>query len=176
LARIPYADLTRSSDEVRSLAEQVKQERNGRLLNLFKMMLHSPAVTAGYLRLGTAVRYQASLDGRSRELAICKVAQLTGSQYEWQQHAPLARREGVSEAQLASFDSWRDSGKFNPREQAILAYAEEMTDRIKVADATFNTLHEHFDDQEIVELTMTIAFYNQVARFLVALQIDLEES
>jgi alkylhydroperoxidase family enzyme len=174
VARLGYADPASGAAELSALVERIKRERGGRLLNLYRMLLHSPTVTEGYLGLGTAVRYRARLDGRSRELAICEVARLTGSAYEWRQHAPLARREGIDQAQLDALPDWADRADFDARDRAVLAYADRMTDQIQVDDATFEQVRAHFDDQEIVELTATIAFYNLVARFLIALRVDLE--
>jgi alkylhydroperoxidase family enzyme len=49
-----------------------------------------------------------------------------------------------------------------------------MTLHVKVADATFSALCQHFDTTQIVELTSAIATYNMVARFLVALGVSPE--
>lgn len=174
MARLPYIDPAAAPAELRPLIEQIERERGGRVLNLYRMLLHSPPIAAGWLKMGTAVRYQAKLDGRIRELAICAVARLNGAAYEYHHHAPLARREGVSEAQLTALLDWRASDLFDDRERAALAYTEAMTRQIEVPDDTFATVREHFDEQETVELTATIAFYNLVSRFLVALRIDID--
>jgi alkylhydroperoxidase family enzyme len=47
-----------------------------------------------------------------------------------------------------------------------------MTRGIRVPDPIFTEVRRHFDDREVVELTATIAGYNLVSRFLVAMQID----
>jgi alkylhydroperoxidase family enzyme len=168
MARVAYGD----PDKAPELVAQIRNERTGRLSNLYRLLLNSPAVAAGWLQLGTAIRYQSKLDGPSRELAICLVARLTGAEYEWRSHEPLARAEGVAGEKLASLEEWRESDHFDPRERAILAYAEQMTNNIEVDDSTFSAVRAHFDDQEIVELTATVAFYNLVSRFLVALEVD----
>jgi alkylhydroperoxidase family enzyme len=49
-----------------------------------------------------------------------------------------------------------------------------MTLDVKVSDALFARLREHFDNTELVELTSAIATYNMVARFLVALGVTPE--
>ena len=174
MARLRYVEPTDESDELEALAAQILSERGGQLPNLYKMLLHSPPVAAGWLHFGTAVRSQAKLDGRIRELAICKVARLTRAEYERLHHEPIARREGITEQQLAGLDAWREGDLFDTRDRAVLAYAEQMTERVQVDDAVFAAVREHFDDREIVELTATIAFYNLVSRFLVAMQIDME--
>ena len=174
MARLEYADLSASSG-AREVAERIQRERGGSLHNLFRMLLNSPAVAAGYVGLGTAIRYQSSLPGRLRELAICEVARLTGSEYEWYHHAPVARREGLTEEQLGALPDWRTASCFDARDQAVLAYADQMTTQIRIDDPTFDALRGFFNTQEIVELTATIGNYNLVARFLIALQVDLDE-
>jgi alkylhydroperoxidase family enzyme len=54
----------------------------------------------------------------------------------------------------------------------VLAYTDVMTRGIRVPDAIFAGVRRHFDDRETVELTATIAGYNLVSRFLVAMQLE----
>lgn len=46
-----------------------------------------------------------------------------------------------------------------------------MTKEIRVPEELFAEVHKHFDAQELVELTATIAGYNLVSRFLEAMQL-----
>jgi AhpD family alkylhydroperoxidase len=173
MARLPYAEET-SSQEVRQLAEAIRAERGGRMLNLYRMLLNSPPVAAGWLKLFTAIRQQTTLPAAQRELAILRVAVVNGAQYEYQAHLPFALKEGVSEAQLAALDQWQNSDVFGPAQRALLAYADAMTRKIHVSAPVFDALRAHFDDRQIVELTATVGGYNLVSRFLEALEIDPE--
>jgi alkylhydroperoxidase family enzyme len=49
-----------------------------------------------------------------------------------------------------------------------------MTRDVEVPDAVFSELKPHFDDSQIVELTVLIATYNMHTRVLRALEVDLE--
>jgi predicted dithiol-disulfide oxidoreductase (DUF899 family) len=60
-------------------------------------------------------------------------------------------------------------------EQLVVQYAAQMTLDVKVSDAVFQALRQHFDTTELVELTSAIATYNMVERFLVALGVSPEE-
>lgn len=54
----------------------------------------------------------------------------------------------------------------------MLAYTDAMTLDVRVPDAVFGKLKEAgFSDKEVVEITATIAAYNCVSRFLVALDV-----
>ena len=53
-----------------------------------------------------------------------------------------------------------------------MLYADEMTRHVKVDDKTFQRLRTvGFNEQEVVEITATVASYNMVSRFLVALDV-----
>ena len=176
MARIEYGVAEDGGDaSMAPLVERIVAER-GSLLNLYRMLLNSPPVAEGWLAIGTAVRHRSSLDGRARELAICRVGQLNGATYEWEHHVPIARREGISDAQIAALATWPSSDLFDSRERAILAYADAMTRDVAVPDETFDAVRAHLDRRQLVELTTTIAFYNMVSRVLVALGVDLETS
>ena len=54
---------------------------------------------------------------------------------------------------------------------AVVHYTDAMTKDVQVPDEIFAKLKRWFGEQEIVEITATIAAYNCVSRFLVALNI-----
>jgi AhpD family alkylhydroperoxidase len=168
MARIPYADPDRP--EVQALAERIKAER-GSVLHLYRMLLHSPAVAEGWLAYLTAIRHRSALPGAIRELVIMRVAVLNGAPYEADQHAPIALREGVTQAKLDSLADWANSDLFDARERAVLAYTDAMTRQIQVLDEVFSAVRAAFDDKLLVELTATVAAYNMVSRFLEALEV-----
>jgi alkylhydroperoxidase family enzyme len=175
MARVRYVRPEDGGDSsLEPLVARIKEQRSGRLINLYRTLLNSPPVADGWLHIGTAVRYQAQLDGQSRELAICRVGQLNGADYEWTHHVPIALREGISQQQIDALAEWQSSDRFDERERAVLAYTDAMTREIVVPDDRFEPLRAHFDEREIVELTATIAFYNMVSRFLVALGVEDE--
>jgi alkylhydroperoxidase family enzyme len=169
MARIPYPDIDRP--DIAPLAARIKAERGGKMLNLYRMLLHSPPVAEGWLTFLTAIRQKLGLAARIRELVIMRVAVLNAAEYEFQAHLPFARAEGVSEAQLEGLRTGRYE-LFDERERAALAYAEAMTRTIRVPDKVFAAVRHHFDDRETVELTATIGVYNLVSRFLEAVQLD----
>src|SRR5689334_5408055 len=106
MANIPYADL--SDPAVRPLVDRITAERGG-VLHLYQMLLHAPPVAEGWLTYLTAIRQKSTLPGALRELVIMRVAILNGAPYEADQHAPIAIREGMTQAQLDDLPAWQDS-------------------------------------------------------------------
>ena len=172
MARIPYAD--EKDPEIAALADQIRKERCGRVLNLYRMLLNSPPVASGWLNLLTAIRQKAILPGKFRELAILRIAIINGADYEYRAHIPFALKEGASQAQVDALKDWTRSDRFDETERAVLAYTDAMTKDVQVSDKVFDAVSKHFNPREMTELTATIAAYNLVSRFLEALKVDTE--
>jgi len=170
MARIPYPDTDRP--DLAPLVERIKAERGGRLLNLYRMLLHSPPIASGWLALFTAIRQQSTLAGRLRELVILRIAVLNGAEYEFKAHVPFALQEGFTPAQIDALKAGRAPEDLTEVDEAVLVYAEAMTRTVRVSDPVFAAVRKHLGDRELVELTATIAGYNLVSRVLEALKID----
>jgi len=168
MANIPYANL--SDPAVQPLVERITAER-GNVLHLYQMLLHAPPVAEGWLTYLTAIRQKSTLPGALRELVIMRVAILNGAPYEADQHAPIALKEGVTQAQLEALPSWQDTSLFDDTQRSVLAYTDAMTRNIQVEAQVFEAIRQHFAHRQIVELTATVAAYNMVSRFLEALQV-----
>jgi 4-carboxymuconolactone decarboxylase len=169
MARIPTIEEHEHPELATQIAE-IKGKR-GRLSPLYATLLQSPPIASGWLHFLTAVRREGVLQGRYRELAILRVALLNRAPYEFNAHRSHAMDAGISEMQIDSLDTWDESRNFSVIERVVLAYTDAMTRKIEVEGAIYDAVRQSFSDREIVELTATIAAYNLVSRFLVALEI-----
>lgn len=149
----------------------VAEERHGTVPNLFATLIEAPEIGIAWLRLGTAVRYRSALDDRLREALICLVGHETKCAYELGHHLPLMEQQGVS---LDKLIRWRDDPVFSDRDRAALAYAEAVVENVTVTQNVWDDLADKFTSTEIVAITATVAYYCAVARFLNALEVDLE--
>jgi alkylhydroperoxidase family enzyme len=172
MARVGYPELSGRDSE--PLVARIKRERGGKLLNLYKMLLHSPPLAEGWLAFLTAVRQRTTLPGRYRELAILRVAVLNDAEYEFAAHAPFASCEGISSVAIDVLRGGQIPEELDDGDRAVLSYTDSMTRDIHVPDDVFARLREHLDEAHVVELTATIAAYNCVSRFLEALRVDPE--
>ncbi len=177
MPKIPYqpADITSPQE----LVSAIRTRRGGTLLNLDRMLLHSPTFAAGWNNFIGAVRNSLTLPGHLRELAICAVAVLNGAEYEFFQHAPEYLKEGGRNGQLEALkqlnSSACDTTEFNRCELAVIKLCIEMTRTIKIDDATLKAAQRELENhQQVVELVGIISAYNMVSRFLVALGIEPE--
>lgn len=174
MARVPYVDTDRTP-QTRRVADEVRTNRAGALPNLYRTLLHSPPVCEGWLRLGTALRHESGLEPRLRELVTCLVAAQTESAYEWAHHRPLAGREGITDAQFAALAGAVDWAQFDEPERASLALARSVVHNEMVSDELFARVRADLGDGGAVELVALASYYSGVARFLKALDVDIED-
>jgi alkylhydroperoxidase family enzyme len=161
--------------ELADLIQRIVAGRRGGLVNVYKLLLHSPPLAATWLEHVNAVRWKTLLDGRLREIVIIRIAILNRIDYVIQQHVPaLALAEGLTQAECDALANWRASDLFSERERAVLAYTDAMTRDVSVPDAVFSAVRSYFDERALVELTVLIGTYNMHNRVMLALGIDLE--
>lgn len=173
MARVPLIDENDST--LATLIAKLKGARGGRLLNLYRVLLHSPTFAEAWQAFNSAIRFKSGLDEQARELAIMRVAQLTGADYQFQIHASqYAPAAGITQQQIAALDGSEHSSLFQPAHRALLAYADAMTVAIEVPDDVYDKLRRHYNNAQIVELTVLIGAYNMHTRVGRALRIDPE--
>ena len=161
--------------ELAQAIAKIKGARGGRLINIYRLMLHSPALANAWFDLNQAVRYGTEIDGQSREIAVIRVAILNNVEYIQQAHGPAyALKEGLTPEQVTAIANWRPSNLFSAPQRALLAYTDAMTRQIDVPDNVFAELRKHFSQRQAVELSMLIGAYNMLTRFLKALKVDPE--
>jgi alkylhydroperoxidase family enzyme len=174
MARVSYIE-EQDHPELADLIGKIRAGRRGSLINVYKLLLHTPALAAIWLDFVSAARFRTALDGRLREIVIVRVAHLNRTAYVFKQHVPqLSAPEGLSDAECDALADWQAATSFSARERAALAYADAMTRDIAVPDDVFEALRLHFDERQIVELSVLVGLYNMHTRVFTALGIDPE--
>lgn len=154
--------------ELAELEARIRGAR-GRLSPLYQVLLNSPLLAAGWEHLLTVIRQQTSVPPRLRELVILRIAVLNGADYEFEAHVPHALQAGLTQAAIDLLRKGETRG--SETETLVLRYTDAMTRELHIPDALFEQVARHFDDKGLVELTATIAGYNMVSRFLIAMRI-----
>lgn len=158
--------------ETAALETQIQSAR-GRISLLYQVLLNSPPVAHGWEQMLSAIRNHNSLSAGLREMLILRVAVINRAPYEFDAHVPHALAGGVSQATIDALRSPNlpTDGNLSPAEAVALEYADTMTRDVEVPDELFARVRAHFQGQGLVDLTATVAAYNMVSRFLVALRI-----
>lgn len=168
--------------EPAGIVGRFRQRRGGFLLNLDRILLHSPNFANGWNELFGLIRGdKLSVSTKYRELAVCAVAVLNNAEYEFFQHRQPWIQAGATDAQLIAirdinnptfFES--SSQTFDTIETKVIALTIQMTRDIKPCNDVLLELKNYLGEVELVEIIGVIAGYNMVSRFLVALDITHE--
>ena len=159
--------------ELEPVLAKIRSGRRGNIINVYKLLLHTPAIAEVWLDLINAVRWKVDLDGRLREIVIIRIGYLNRCSYVVNQHVPLhSAPEGLTQAECDALADWRATDKFSARERAALAFADASTRDVDVPEPIFEGLRQHFNERQIVELSVLVGTYNMHTRMCQALKID----
>jgi AhpD family alkylhydroperoxidase len=177
MSRVPAL----SRDDAASVHQQplwdrIEAERKMPTANIFRSLANAPVLLDAFLSYANAMRDSSLLSPKLRELAILSVGHATGSEYEIAHHQSHGRKAGLTDEQLAAVADGTSTELFNDTERAVIALARESTINVDVSDASWAAAAKHLDDQQMVELTLTIAWYNSGVRVMGLLGIELEDS
>jgi len=96
------------------------------------------------------------------ELVKTRASQINGCAYCLDMHTKDARVAGETEQRLYALNAWRETPFYTDRERAALEWTEALTliSENDVADNLYDSVRKHFDEKEMVELTMAIVAIN----------------
>lgn len=158
--------------ELAEIEAAIRAERGGEIAVLYQALLNSAPIASGWEKMLTAVRNRTTIPADLRELVILRVAVLNRASFEFEAHVPCALRAGVSNAKIDALRQWPGAtAVFSDDERLLLELTDHMTRDIEVPDAVMERIKSRFDARGVVEIVATIAAYNMVSRFLVALNI-----
>src|SRR5579883_2249328 len=168
MARVPYLEPGDLAPEDRALL--------ARPIALFKALVNSPNAARAFSALGGFIRNKSRLDPRLRELAILQVGWLARAPYEWSHHVKIGREFGVSDDDIRALIADTEGRPVTLDQPALLVLraAREMTSSGEASAEVMAALARHLSPELLVDLVITIAFYNAVVRVLATLQIEVE--
>jgi alkylhydroperoxidase family enzyme len=166
------------TEELRELYERMSQGGLGLgVLNIFKVLAHNPLLLRNYARFGTTFFTNAtSLSPRLREIAVLRIGQLTGSEYEFGQHVRIALMAGLTVEEIAGLQDYDETESFSELERAVIRYTDAVSSLAEDASEQARGLKRWLSEREIMELTFAIGHWNMVARLLVPLEVELDEA
>src|SRR6516162_3422390 len=139
MARVPYFDRADLPPE--------HQDLLNRPINLFRALVNSPKAARTWSGIGHYIRHGSKLDPRLRELAILQVGYSTRSPYEYSHHVKIGREFGCSDDDIraVALETAGKPSKLEPLAKAVLRAAREMTNELKLSDATHTELKQHLN-------------------------------
>jgi len=132
----------------------------------FAIWLHAPELGQLAQALGAHCRYKTSLPPRLSEFAILTTARIWRAQYEWQAHAPMAEKAGVSAKTIRDLRAGRYPKGAAADERAIYDFVTELYRKRRVSDRTYRRVLALFGTTGTVELVGILGYYALISMTL----------
>jgi alkylhydroperoxidase family enzyme len=174
MARVKYVRESDVRDADRAVFERLLRERKVPTANIFLALVNAPKAMDAFLTYANALR-ASELSPKLRELAILTVGHCTSSEYEIAHHQSHGLKAGISPEQLKAVPEFETSPLFSPEERAVMALAKQSTLEVKVSTKTWSAAASFLSERQLVELVLTIGWYNSGVRIMAALDIELED-
>jgi alkylhydroperoxidase family enzyme len=142
--------------------------------NTFNTLARHPSLLRAWMPFAAGILVEGQLPARVRELAILRTGWNCRSEYEFGQHAVLARKVGVSDEDIVRVQSGPNAEGWTELESAMLRAADELHADACITDETWATLAEPLDDRQLIEVPVLVGQYHLVAYMLNSLGIELE--
>jgi AhpD family alkylhydroperoxidase len=103
-----------------------------------------------------------TLDHKLLALVKMRASQINGCAYCLHMHSGEARKAGEKDERLFLLNAWHESTMYTDRERAALAWTESLTNisETHAPDEAYDEVRRHFDEDELVALSMAIAMIN----------------
>jgi len=139
------------------------EKKSNRANHFFRTMANRPEVLKAFVPFYGAVMGHGPVERRIKELVYLTVSYANQCAYCTAAHVASGAKAGVSENEMRALQTEQNAG-FSEPERAAIQYARELT-RTANAAGTRDVLAEHFDNEQIVEITLVAATANFTNRF-----------
>ena len=151
---------------------QQLEQKSGRENRFYRTMANRPEVLKTFVPFYMAIMGRGSVERRIKELVYLTVSYANECAYCTAAHLASGKKAGISEDEIRSLQTQQDHS-FAPAEKAAIQYARELTQTADGSD-TREALYEHFNDEQIVEITLAAAMANFTNRFNNGLDLQPE--
>ena len=143
--------------------------------NTFDTLVRHPNLLRQWMTFTVSLAVNGVLPPRLRELAILRTGWLCRSEYEWGQHAVLARRVGISDEEIVRVKSGPEAEGWTELEAAVLRAVDELHSDACVTDDTWRcSPHTSTSASASRCLSMLVGQYHIVSFTLNTLGIQRE--
>ncbi len=132
----------------------------------------SPEAYKAMAQLEAVVR-RSGLDPKLLELVKIRASQMNGCAFCIDMHTKDARLKEETEQRIYALDAWRETPFFTEKERAALGWTEAITNiqTGHAPEAVYQELSRHFNEAEIVNLTLAITTINAWNRIAIGFRL-----
>jgi 4-carboxymuconolactone decarboxylase len=170
LPKISDQDLT---DEQRRVMGDITSGPRGEVRGPFIPLLHNPKAADAVQRMGSFLRFDGTLPGALRELAILVVARHWTAQYEWFAHHRIALEEGLDPNICDAIANGQRPEFNNPSLEVVYELVTELHQEHQISAATFKAALDAIGEAGVVELIVLCGHYNTISMVLNGFEVEV---
>lgn len=152
---------------------QVRQLQGGCDSEWVEIMARHAGLFGAHLAFAQKFMTEAVLPARDRELAVLRLAWLSGAPFEWGGHVAIGKACGLSAQDIARVIEGPDAAGWTAHESALLWAAGELHADSMIGDDTWAALSAGLDEAQLIEFILLIGHYKTVAYYQNALRFRL---
>lgn len=139
---------------------------------MIRFLAHCPDQVLGMMQFAGALKVHRQLPEKLVELVRLRVAFFNQCRSCMAIRYTDALEDGVTEDLVCSLERPQEAENLTPAEKAAIRFGEAFaTDHLRIDEAMYASLREHFTESEIVELGMTCAFFVGFGRLAATLHM-----
>jgi 4-carboxymuconolactone decarboxylase len=171
--RVPMRDLSTMSAEDREGVE--KNAMNGQIFNIFKVLAHHPKLVKRWTPFAGHILHKQTLAFRDREMLILRIGWLNQAEYEFAQHELIAKKGGLSDADVANIKEGPEAKGWSAQEASLMQMVDDLFENSVVSDTTWAALTKTYSTEQMMDAVFTIGQYNMVSWALNSLGVPLDD-
>ena len=143
--------------------------------NILGVLGNHPALLRGVYPMMAALG-EVKLPLRDSELVVLAVGYFLRSRYEWAHHVAIGSKAGLTEEEIARVPAGPDAPGWSDHDAALLRVVEELhSPQARVSDRTWRQLSAVYDDQQLLELLVTVGSYSMLAYIISSCDVAIED-
>ena len=167
-ARVPL------SDSLPADVVTLEAAGSGHVPNYLRAFALAPSAAAPFAQLLQSVLQGGALEPETKMAMGLRIAQAYGSPYIAAHMQRFLRGSEGGRALLGAVEN-DEMGSLTPTRRLALHYAESLNSGVLgVSDEQFRETRAYFSDSQVVELTLTVCFFNYFTRFAEGLDLPVE--
>ena len=171
--RIPPLPEAQWTDVHRKLV--AKWVPDGRAGNDFRTLLNIPELVDGLMPFHNYITHDSGLSPRHREILILRTSWLLGNEYNWGEHAVIAKKLGLTNDEVRRIAQGPDARGWDPFEAMLLRLADQLYRNSSVTEATWKALSASYDMYHLMDAVMTVTEFTMLSEMYNSIGVQRDE-
>lgn len=151
-----------------------RRKPDGTVMNLYTTLANHPKMGERWLTFASYILRESTLPARDREILILRIGWLCRSEYEFAQHTRVGKSAGLKDEEIKRITLGANAAGWDPFDATLIRAADELHADAFITDATWNALAKRYNQQQLMDVVMTVGNYNLVSMLLNTFGVQLE--